>query len=297
MSAEPADEQDGEPPDDDTPADLERLGDGRYEVDIGAISDGQVQVLEADAAMGAILYISPIRIEWTYGHLQGDETPESFDIDPVLDTTDDEATLFLAPVYDADAENWQINAYADETYDEARENHRIHLGRFMGVVDDREIEEHDAGFTEHHDGVYRATVDFGPTPADSEDPRAVHVSNMTVEEADSDDAGPEVGGFLHPNVIDRDPPAVPTVEFSFAYDDTARQVTITHESGDTLQGESTWIGFGGNRTDEQFSGEVTPGDQLTVAVADANPDDPLVIVWDNSTTDEGIPLGTFEIPE
>ncbi|MGQ3412102.1 hypothetical protein ACT4ML_07545 [Natrinema sp. LN54] len=296
-STDPTDEQDDEPSNDGTPTDLERRGDGIYEVDIGAISDGQVQFHEGGVTEGSVVYVAPIRIEWMYGHLRDADVPESFEIDPVLNTTDDAENLFVAPVYDADAGNWTINAYADETYYETWENHQIHLGKFMGAVDDREIEEHDAAFTEHHDGVYRASVDFGPTPGDSEDPRMVHVSNMTVEAADSDDTGPEVGGYLNPNVIDRDPPEVPNVEFSFEYDDAAQRVTITHESGETLDGESTWTVLGGDPTDKQFSGEIAPGDQLTVTVTDASPGDVLMIAWTGPETDDGIPLGSVEIPE
>ncbi|WP_408958902.1 hypothetical protein [Natrinema sp. 74] len=286
-----------EPTDDETPADLERRDDGSYEVNIDAISDGQVQLLEGSGTTGSVSYVSPIRIEWMYGRLRNADGPESLHVDPVLDTTDDVEHLFLAPVYDADAENWAIHAYADETYYEARENHRIHLGTFEGVVDDREIEDRDAAFTEHHDGIYRATIDFGPTPAESEDPRVVHVSNMTVEEADSDETGPEVGGFLRPNVIDRDPPEVPDIEFAFEYDETARAVTITHKSGEPFQGASAEIWIGDDRTDEQFSGEITPGDRITVAGTDASPGKLLTIAWHGPKTDEGIPVGSFEIPE
>ncbi|WP_126663370.1 hypothetical protein [Haloterrigena salifodinae] len=120
---------------------------------------------------------------------------------------------------------------------------------------------------------------------------------MTVEEADSDETGPEVGGFLRPNVVDRDPPEVPDIEFAFEYDEAAREVTITHESGETVQGASMEIWIGDDRTDEQFSGEITPDDRVTVTVTDANPGDPLTIVWHSPETDEEIPLGSFEIPE
>lgn len=291
-----SDEQDDEPDDSDAPSDLERRDDGIYEVDVDAISDGQAQVLKGGDTGGSVLYASPIRIEWLYGHLRDADDADSFDVGPVLDATDDVGALFLAPVYDADTENWAIHAYADETYYEARENHRIHLGTFEGVVDDREIEDRDAAFTEHHDGIYRATVDFGPTPTESEDPRTVHVSNMTVEEADRDETGPEAGGFLRPNVVDRDPPEVPDVEFAFEYEETDRAVTITHESGEPFQGASMEILIGGDRIDEQFSGEITPDDRTTVTAADADPGTLLTIAWCGPETDEGIPLGSFAIP-
>ena len=313
-SDDPASENGDEPSTDssddgDAPPDLAPTSDGAYRIDIGAVSDRTASVEDPQQ----ISYAGDPEVVWGYERLsESDRSTDSIPevvVDPVIDTTDDAAHVFLAPVYDADVDNWIVHAYADETYYEAMDTHQFWIGRFYTESEEQPVTGHDAGFTEHHDGVYRATLEYGETPSTNEQPdqfRSVFLTNGEWEKTALEDAesvlsaavAPIRVGPTHPDYdkADENDPA-PVVDLSFEYDPDAKTVTIVHEDGPAFQGEHVQVGFEGGLTEEQFSGEVTPGDELTVEVPSADPGEYLAVSWRGPEREHHIVLERFEIPE
>ena len=301
---QPADSNDGN-----LPQDLESTADGVYRVDIDAVSDRSVTTDDS-----LLTYAGDPEVVWVYEPVlasddSNDALPEVA-VDPVIDTTDDAEHVFLAPVYDADAGGWEIYAYVDETYYEARDAHRFWIGRFFAEsAEEQSVRGQAASFTEHHDGVYRATVEYGETPPEGErheQSRQVMLTNREWDEAALEESGPIVGAAVGPTRVgpptpdydEADPsdPA-PVVDLSFEYDPDAKTVTIAHEDGPAFQGEHVQVGFEGGLTEDQFSGEVTVGDELTVEVPSADPGEYLAVTWRGPENEHTIVLDRFEIPE
>ncbi|WP_436343170.1 hypothetical protein [Natronorubrum sp. FCH18a] len=305
-----SDDQSTDSNDDDTPPDLAPTADGVYRVDIDAVSDRSASIDDSQQ----LSYAGDPEVVWWYERvLESEEstgsTPE-LAVDPVIDTTDDVENLFLAPVYDADAENWEIHAYADETYYEARDTRQFWIGRFYTESDeDQPVRGHDAAFTEHHDGVYRATLEYGETPPETEHPdqsRQVFLTNRKWDETALEEAESIIGAAVGPARVgppapdydeaDEDDPA-PVVDFSFEYDPDAKTITIVHEDGPAFRGEHVQVGFEGGLTEEQFAGEITAGDALTVAVPSADSGEYLAVTWRGPEGEHHIVLDRFQIPE
>ncbi|ADB60318.1 hypothetical protein Htur_1430 [Haloterrigena turkmenica DSM 5511] len=307
--SETDDDQSTNSGDDEPPTDLSPAGEGVYRVDVDAVSDRSVSIGDPQE----ISYAGDPEIVWGYERVvDTDESTESTPevvVDPAIDTTDDAAHVFLAPVYDADAENWVVRAYADETYYEGMDTHQFWIGRFYTESEEQPVTGHDAGFTEHHDGVYRASLEYGETPPTNVQPdqfRSVFLTNSEWDASALEDAESVLGavvapirvGSTHPDYdkADENDPA-PVVELSFEYDPDAKAVTIVHEDGPTFQGEHVQVGFEGGLTETQFSGEVTPGDELTVAVPSADAGEYLAVTWRGPERAHTIVLDRFEIPE
>lgn len=293
----------------DLPSDLESTADGVYRVDIGAVSDRAASIEDSMQ----ISYDGDPEVVWVYDRiLESDRSAEStpeLAVDPVIDTTDDVENLFLAPIYDADAENWTIHAYADDTYYEARDTHQFWIGRFFtGPNEDQAVRGHDVAFTEHHDGVYRATLEYGETPPENglDRSKRVMLTNREWDETALEAAESILGAAVAPtrvgptepdyNEADEDDPA-PVVDFSFEYDPDAKTITIVHENGPAFRGDHVQVEFEAGLTEAQFSGEVTPGDRLTVAVPSADPSEYLGIAWRGPEQEHYIILDRYEIPE
>ncbi|QLK25636.1 hypothetical protein HYG81_16365 [Natrinema zhouii] len=314
VSDDPSDER-ADNNDEDTPPDLKPTGDGGYRVDITARSDRSASI---DDVSHRPSWIDPIReisyagdpeVVWGYDSLEADDSSSEIAVDPVIDTTDDAEHVFLAPVYDADAGNWNIHAYVDEAYYEARDTHRFWIGRPLAELREDPVRGYEAAFTEHHDGVYRATVEYDETPEDT-DPNLlsqVWLTNWPVDRT-AEPSEPMLGAAVavtrvgppptNPDYdeVDEDDPA-PMVDLSFEYDPDAKTVTIVHEGGPAFRGEHVQVGFEGGLTEEQFSGEVTAGDSLTVGVPSANPGEYLAVTWRGPEQEHTIVLDRFQIPE
>ena len=296
--------------DEETPSDLESTADGVYRVDIDAVSDRAMSIDDSRW----LTYDGDPEVVWGYERVlesdRSDESTPELTVDPVVDTTDDVENLFLVPVYDADDETWLIHAYADETYYETRETQRFWIGRFYAESDaESTVDDREASFTEHHDGVYRATVEYGETPPQDEHPdqlRSVILANESWDETALQESDlilgaivyPARSGATNPDYDEADPsdPA-PVVDLSFEYDPDAKTVTIVHEDGPAFQGEHVQVGFEGGLTEAQFSGEITVGDELTVDVPSADPGEYLSVSWRGPEDEHHIVLDRFEIPE
>lgn len=302
--------------DEDVPSDPESTADGVYRVDIDAVSDRSASI---DDDGQTLTYDGDPEVVWACERIlesrdyASDDSSAEFPevaVDPVIDTTDDVEHLFLAPVYDADAGSWEIHAYVDETYYEARDVHRFWIGRFfVESAEEQSVRGQAASFTEHHDGVYRATLEYGETPPEGERyelSRQVMLTNREWSEAGFEKPGPIVGAAVGPTRVgpptpdydeaDEDDPA-PVVELSFEYDPDAKAVTIVHEDGPSFRGEHVQVEFEAGVTEDQFSGEVSAGDSLEVAVPSADPGEYLAVAWRGPDDEHYIVLDRFEIPE
>ncbi|WP_121742619.1 hypothetical protein [Natronorubrum halophilum] len=298
--------------DEDVPSDLESTADGVYRVDVDAVSDRSVSFDDDQT----LTYAGGSEVVWWYERVlefdpstESDESTPELTVDPVIDTTDDAAHLFLAPVYDADGEQWEIHAYADEAYYEGRETHQFWIGRFYAESDEEQsVRGRDAEFTEHHDGVYRATLEYGETPESEDFDRSKQVfltnrewDESALEEAESiRGAATSIARVGPPSPdydeVDEDDPA-PMVEFSFAYDPDAKTVTIVHEGGPSFQGDNVQVEFEAGVSEDQFSSEVGVGDSLEVEVPSADPGEYLGIAWRGPEDEHYIILDRFQIPE
>lgn len=243
LSADPSDDDQSTNSTDETPADLSPAGEGVYRVDVDAVSDRSASIGDPQE----ISYAGDPEVVWGYERVfDTDGSAEStlvVIVEPTVDTTDDAGHVFLAPVYDAAAENWVIRAYADEAYYEAVDTHQFWIGRFYTETEEQPVTGHDAAFTEHHDGVYRATLEYGETPPVNEQPdqfRSVVLANREWDETALEEAESVLGvaiapvrvGPTHPDydVADENDPA-PVVDLSFEYDPDAKTVTVAHEGG------------------------------------------------------------------
>jgi hypothetical protein len=235
------------------------------------------------------------------------------DVGPVIDTTDDAEHAFLPPVYDADADRFDVHCYVDEAYYEARDEHVILWG--PGNAD--EPNERTASFTEFHDGIYRATVtDERPIEEGAPVPSAMLVNQRLEALRTGETEGPVVGVMLggsrdSPTRTPPEPPH-PRVRFTFEHDEDAGTVTVTHDGGDTvrrstLSVEGTVIadregadqtspgGWQGSASGE-MDGEpaVVAGDQVVVGVADGATGR-LKVVWLSPDDDVTAVLGSFTV--
>ena len=88
----------------------------------------------------------------------------------------------------------------------------------------------------------------------------------------------------------------PSASFDFDYDSNNDEVTITHQSGDTLTASQVNVQVGGTDAGTQFEGsysEITSGSTITVT---ANPGDSVVVSWTASSGDNSATLGDFDVP-
>lgn len=94
----------------------------------------------------------------------------------------------------------------------------------------------------------------------------------------------------------------PQASFDFEFNGTA--VTITHQSGDTLNADQVTVTVNGIEADDQFSDgvdEITAGTSLDVSGYDEDSDtigsgDTVRIVWESASGDSSSTLSSFDVP-
>jgi hypothetical protein len=87
----------------------------------------------------------------------------------------------------------------------------------------------------------------------------------------------------------------PQASFAFEYDEPAREVTITHEGGDTFNDENAAalrvVGADGQQS---FDLPVTAGDSVTVSV---DPGATVRVVWEAPGGDRTATVASFDVPD
>ena len=96
----------------------------------------------------------------------------------------------------------------------------------------------------------------------------------------------------------------PQASFDFDYDETGTELTITHESGDTLDSDKLSLGGDASESDVTSTGgdistawstEVGAGDSLVLTNVD--PSDTIRVVYTASSGDSSSTLATWEGPD
>jgi flagellin-like protein len=86
----------------------------------------------------------------------------------------------------------------------------------------------------------------------------------------------------------------PNASFSFDYDDSASEVTVTHSGGPNIDASQLSISAGSVTT--SWSGEVSAGDSAVVDVSSLSSGDRLSVIWENEEGTESSTLQTFTVP-
>lgn len=95
--------------------------------------------------------------------------------------------------------------------------------------------------------------------------------------------GAVVGGYVF-NVTQTDSTTTPQVTFSYDYDESNDELTITHENGDKLDGNNVEFvcksGACGGLSPPDWSGddEITSSDSETIS--NVGPDSEILVVWE-----------------
>jgi len=92
----------------------------------------------------------------------------------------------------------------------------------------------------------------------------------------------------------------PSASFDFDYDSDAGELTITHSSGDELDGslvttETTASGGTSFDTNGDWSGDVSSGDSVTLT-GGIGSGETITIVWTDSDEETSSTLAEYEIP-
>jgi len=86
----------------------------------------------------------------------------------------------------------------------------------------------------------------------------------------------------------------PQAQFSFDYDDTAGEVDVTHDGGDTIDGDNVEIRYNGS-TDTPWTGtDVSAGNSTTISPVSSG--DTVRVVWSSPSDDSTATIGRFEVP-
>ena len=283
------------------PADLSAVTGGKYGVNVSAVSDGAVS-----AGDDRVEFTEPVRKTWNVVGYQGgtrvgrerngSRTPAAgTDDEPplvigrTLNPTDDAQHGFGTPVYDAEAERFELWFYVDETYRAAHDTHYVVTGTSRRT----DFESREAEFTEQVDGIYRTSVTYDrPVSADMAFPFGTLLDRPLAE------VTPNTGQRPAYTAVGVDPRlerrrSAPQVAFSFEYDRTAETVTIAHDGGDSVTGSNLQVLIDGSPV-TAFEGEVTAGDSTTVDVSGAASGARLRVVWE----DDGVSatLAAFDLP-
>jgi len=83
----------------------------------------------------------------------------------------------------------------------------------------------------------------------------------------------------------------------------AYNVTVTHESGDTISGSDLTVSVNGSSAEWKSSGDVTAGDSFEAGNADGSPDleiwissgDTVRVIYDNPDSDKSATLAKIEV--
>ena len=244
-------------------------------VDYPGFVDGAATVSEEGDRL-VIEYADPERSFGLVGAFDGGSNPEELRV--TRDLAVDARAGFVAPVYEGSAERFVYRVFANEAFVEYAD------WNVVTVEPDDELRSEGAVEFERLEGaVYGARV----APAEF---RRLFVVDATAQEL-ADGASDLSGMVLLVGQPD-DSGGVPEVTFRYEYDEAAGELTVTHESGDTIPAEDELAVTSGN-VEESWTTPVAAGDTKTVAVES---DATVSIVWLGSDG-ESRTLGRWEGPD
>jgi hypothetical protein len=276
---------------------------GRYTVDVAAVSDGSVSVSDTE-----ISFTAPVEMTWALrgihdgvpvnggGESGGSSSPTPtpsgppLEVGPTLDPTDGAQHAFATPVYDEAADRFELWFYVDETYRNAHDSHYIVRGGGRQM----DLDSREASFTERAEGVYRATVTYDePVIGDMEFPFGSLLDRPFSEvtpvrgrpEYTAVGVSPQTTGTVA---------ETPQISFAFEYDASAETVTVTHQAGDTADGSNLTVLVDGEPANATFEGETAAGDSVTVDASGLESGSQVRVVWGSG--DRSATLGLFTLP-
>ena len=226
-------------------------------VDYPGFVDGAATVVEAENQV-SIRYTEPVREFGLEAGFQGESDPEELRVTRGLSV--DTRAGFVAPVYDGDAGAFVYRVFANEAFVEFTDWNAVTVGTGETLSSEGAVE-----FERLQGPVFGARLAPGELSR-------LFVVDSTAEELADGGAGNLSGLVLL--VRDRSD-GVPEVTFSFEYDRSAGELTITHDGGDTItRGEELAVLSGD--LEESWTTPVAAGDTRTVTV---EPDATVSIVW------------------
>ena len=231
-------------------------------VDYPDFADGAATVSEEGDRL-VVEYADPERSFGLVGAFEGESNPAELRV--TRDLAVDARAGFVAPVYEASAERFVYRVFANEAFVEYAD------WNVVAVEPDDELRSEGAvGFERLEGAVYGARV----APAAFQRLFVVDATARELADGASNLSGMvllvgEAGGD------GGDDDGVPEVTFRYEYDEATGELTVTHESGDTIPGEDELAVISGN-VEESWTTPVAAGDTKTVAV---EPDATVSIVW------------------
>ena len=248
-------------------------------VDYPDFVDGAATVSE-DGDRLVVEYADPERSFGLVGAFEGESNPAELRVTRNLAV--DARGGFVAPVYEASAERFVYRVFANEAFVEYAD------WNVVAVEPDDELRpEGTVEFERLEGSVYGARV------APAEFQRLFVVDATAQELADGAD---NLSGMVllvgQPSGNGGSGGGVPEVNFRYEYDDAAGELTVTHESGDTIPAEDELAVISGN-VEESWTTPVAAGDTKTVAVES---DATVSIVWLGSDG-ESRTLGRWKGPD
>ena len=227
-------------------------------VDYPDLVDGAATVSEEGDRL-VIEYADPERSFGLIGAFEGGSNPEELRVSRDLAVY--ARAGFVAPVYEESAERFVYRVFANEAFVEYAD------WNFVAVDPDDELRPEGAvGFERLEGSVYGARV----APAEL---RRLFVVDATAQELA--DGADNLSGMVLLVGQPGDSGGVPEVNFRYEYDEAAGELTVTHESGDTIPAEDELAVISGN-VEESWTTPVAAGDTKTVAVES---DATVSIVW------------------
>ena len=244
-------------------------------VDYPDLVDGAATVSEEGDRL-VIEYADPERSFGLVGAFEGESNPEELRVTRELAV--DARAGFVAPVYEESAERFVYRVFANEAFVEYAD------WNFVAVEPDDELRPEGAVEFERLEGAV-----YGARVAPTEFQRLFVVDATAQELADGAD---NLSGMVLLVGQAGDSGGVPEVTFRYEYDEAAGELTVTHESGDTIPAEDELAVISGT-VEESWTTPVAAGDTKTVAV---EPDATVSIVWLGSDG-ESRTLGRWEGPD
>jgi len=248
-------------------------------VDYPGFVDGAATVSEEGNRL-VIEYADPERSFGLDGAFEGGSNTEELRV--TRDLAVDARAGFVAPVYEKSAERFVYRVFANEAFVEYAD------WNVVAVEPDDELRSEGAvGFERLEGAVYGARV----APAEFQRLFVVDATARELADGASNLSGMvllvgEAGGD------GGDDDGVPEVTFRYEYDEATGELTVTHESGDTIPGEDELAVISGN-VEESWTTPVGAGDTKTVAVES---DATVSVVWLGSDGDSRT-LSRWEGPD
>ena len=217
-------------------------------VDYPDFVDGAATVSEEGDRL-VVEYANPERSFGLIGAFDGESNPAELRV--TRDLAVNARAGFVAPVYEASAERFVYRVFANEAFVEYAD------WNVVAVEPDDELRPEGAvGFERLEGSVYGARV----APAEFQ---RLFVVNATAQELA--DGASNLSGMVLLVGQPGDGGGVPEVTFRYEYDEAAGELTVTHESGDTIPAEDELAVISGN-VEESWTTPVAAGDTKTVAV-------------------------------